>query len=122
MSVKSSALFWLGIAGGVALLYYLAKKEVSAAASAINPLNPENVFNTGATDIYQATTGSQGSIGTDIYNLLHPGQAPAVPNATYFVYDAAGNLEYDNNGNLMLSGYPPGTPQNPNPNPHVAGG
>ena len=121
MSTKNTALFWLAIGGGIALLYYLAKKEVTAAANAINPLNPGNVFNTATTDLYQTVTGSQGSIGTDLYNILNPGQAPAVPNATYFVYDANGNLEYDSNGNLKLSSYPPGTLQNPNPNPHLTG-
>ena len=118
MNAKREALFWLAIAAGVGLLYYLAKKELGAAATAVNPLNPNNVFNTGATSLYQGITGSQGSIGTDIYNALHPGQASTTPGASYFVYDASGNLEYDSGGNLLTSSYPPGTPQNPYPNPH----
>lgn len=120
MSAKSTALVWLGIAGGVALLYYLAKKEVTAAANAVNPLNPNNVFNTATTDVYQSLTGSQGDIGTDLYNLLHPGNPATSGTPMYFVYDANGALEYDSNGNLLTSNYPPGSAQNPNPNPNAA--
>ncbi|MBC3930364.1 hypothetical protein [Undibacterium curvum] len=42
------------------------------ALNAINPLNDDNVINTGAIDLYQKVTGSKGTIGTDLYDWLHP--------------------------------------------------
>lgn len=64
----------LGIAAliGGYLLYRKASGVVGTAAQAINPANPENIINQGATSVYQSVTGSSGSIGGDIYDLLHP--------------------------------------------------
>ena len=39
--------------------------------SAINPMDENNIFNTGANTVYKAITGSDGTIGTDIYNATH---------------------------------------------------
>ena len=108
---QKSALFWVTLIGGGGLvLYYLSKKAASAVGSAVS---------TAATDVgqtvaspfewlYSAVTGN-----TPMQTFDTTGGS-----GTYFVYDANGNLTYDANNNLVLSQYPPGTPQNPNPNPH----
>lgn len=40
----------------------------AAVARALNPFNNDNIINRGATSVYQAVTGSEGTIGTDIYD------------------------------------------------------
>ena len=110
--MKTSNFIVLLGAGGL-LAYYLIKKG----AAAINPLNPNNVANTSFNALYQGVTGSQGSLGTDLYNTLNP-YNPNSGTSTYFVYDANGNLTRDSSGNLVLSSYPPGSTQNPYPNPN----
>ncbi|MFZ6686404.1 hypothetical protein ACO0K0_01505 [Undibacterium sp. SXout11W] len=50
----------------------------SAAVSAVNPMNPDNVINQGATSVYQNTTGSTGSIGSDIYDWFHPSEGKSL--------------------------------------------
>lgn len=37
----------------------------------LNPANPQNPVNEAAVGVYQWLTGSQGTIGTDIYNYTH---------------------------------------------------
>lgn len=59
------------------LLYIGARKAAEQAAEvieAVTPWNPENVFNQGAVGVYQAVSGSEGSIGSDLYDLLHPAE------------------------------------------------
>jgi len=68
------ALIGAGVAGLVAI--YLAKKTVDAvpkALEAVNPFNYDNVINQGATSLYQWATGSNGTIGTDLYDATHGG-------------------------------------------------
>lgn len=64
----------LAIGGGLVAVY-LAKKAGGAAASAVNAVNPfnnDNVINRGFTSVYQTVTGSEGTLGTDIYDITHP--------------------------------------------------
>lgn len=49
-----------------------------------NPLNQNNLANQGFDSLYQGVTGSQGTLGADIYNWTHPDagaptQTPTVP-------------------------------------------
>lgn len=62
--------------GGVAVVfYYLAKKEAGAAVStvekAVNPASTQNVAYKTASAIF-APAGQ--TIGTELYNITHPGQ------------------------------------------------
>jgi hypothetical protein len=41
---------------------------------AINPMNNDNVINQGATSVYQAVTGSDVTIGSDLYGATHFGE------------------------------------------------
>ena len=64
------------IVGGVAVLgaWYLKNKAVETvkdAGQAVNPLNPDNIFNRGAQSIWDQFTDGKGTIGTDIYDWLH---------------------------------------------------
>jgi len=43
------------------------------ALQAINPLNNENIISQGAEAAYRGATGSTGSMGTDLYDVLHDG-------------------------------------------------
>lgn len=69
---------WLLIGAGAAavvVLALVARKGVivaADAAQAINPLNNDNVINRGFTSVYQTVTGSEGTLGTDIYDFTHP--------------------------------------------------
>lgn len=65
------------IVGGVAVLgaWWLKGRAVQAvkdAGQAVNPVNPENIFNRGAQSLWDQFTDGQGSIGTDIYDWLNP--------------------------------------------------
>jgi len=69
---------WIGAGVGVLVVAYLTKKAANALVDtgtkighAINPLNDDNIFNQGATDLYQWMSGSEGSIGGDIWDYLH---------------------------------------------------
>lgn len=55
---------------GLVLLY--GAKKIADVLPAIDPSNPDNWVNTHVTDAYQGLTGSKGSIGTDLYDVLHP--------------------------------------------------
>jgi len=62
-----------------AMVVWAAKQTAKAAVDgvkevgeAINPLNDENVFNKGATNAYQNITGSDQSMGADLYDYMHP--------------------------------------------------
>lgn len=58
----------------VAGWYVLNKSSevISEGLDAINPANNDNIINQGAIDLYQKVTGSTGTIGTDLYDWLHP--------------------------------------------------
>lgn len=66
-------------AAGLVLAYMVyrgagaAAEAVGDAAQAINPMNNDNVINQGATSFYRFLTGSDGTIGTDIYDVVHGG-------------------------------------------------
>lgn len=57
---------------GVIWLVRQFPNAVSATADALNPANPDNIINQGATAAYQGVTGSTGTIGGDIYDATHP--------------------------------------------------
>ena len=67
------------VVAGLALAYALYKGAgavadvVGDAAQAVNPLNNDNVINRGFTSIYQGVTGSEGTLGTDVYDIVHSG-------------------------------------------------
>ena len=66
-------------AAGLALVFIVYKgagkaaELVGDAAQAINPLNNENIINRAANGGYQWATGSDGSIGTDLWDAVHGG-------------------------------------------------
>ena len=71
------------------------------ALNAINPLNNDNVINTGAIDLYQKVTGSKGTIGTDLYDWLNPDKSTWGTN----IYGQPGydpyKAETDKKGNVV---------------------
>jgi hypothetical protein len=74
--IANNKYVWIG--GGIALCValYLAKRGADAVGeglNAINPMDPDNIINRGATDLYQWATGSTGTIGGDIYDVTHDG-------------------------------------------------
>lgn len=84
MSLKGDVIA-IGVAGVVLIAAsWLAKRKLtqagSAAANAVNPFNNDNVINQGAQSIWQAVTGSTGTIGGDIYDYFHPSNTQPVQN------------------------------------------
>jgi hypothetical protein len=87
--MEDKTLFLIGAgAAAVVLAVLLVKKGASVvgdavgdAANAINPLNNDNIINRGFHSVYDAVTDGQGTLGTDIYDALHPEQinAPGQP-------------------------------------------
>lgn len=74
MSTATNIKIGLAIAGGIAL-FLVARKAGQVAGDvvhAVNPLNNDNIINRGFTDVYQTVTGSDGTLGTDIYDFTHP--------------------------------------------------
>lgn len=73
---------WKTVAAGVAgivLLGWLAKREAGEALAAVNPVDPDNVINQGANEVFQAVSGNEvDSIGTWLYGLLHPHAGEAI--------------------------------------------
>lgn len=69
-------LILLGV--GAVTAWYLSSKAVDVAkdvGQAINPINHDNIFNQGANSLFQAITGdTQNTIGTWIYEKLHPNE------------------------------------------------
>jgi hypothetical protein len=82
--LQKNVLTWGGLAAAAYLAYEYFAGEVASAANAIDPLNPNNVFNTAANAVVAAVPGadSGGTIGTDIYSATHvwvvqsPGATP----------------------------------------------
>jgi hypothetical protein len=67
---------WIGGAVAAVAALLLARRAAGAlgdAAEAVNPFNNDNVINRGVTSVYQNVTGSDGTIGTDIYDATHGG-------------------------------------------------
>jgi hypothetical protein len=44
----------------------------SATVTAVNPTSSDNLANRAAVSIYQTVTGSTGTMGSDLYDWLHP--------------------------------------------------
>lgn len=93
MSTDNKYLIIGAAVAGLALAYMIKKKAQDAAdklgqlakdaadaaaraAQAINPFNNDNVINQEVTREYQDITGSNGTIGTDLYDLNHNAQTP----------------------------------------------
>ena len=79
--MKKSDLLIIG-AGAVAAVVaiWLAKKTatvavdvVKTAATAINPFNNDNIINQGFNGLYTAATGSDSTLGSDVYDVTHNG-------------------------------------------------
>jgi hypothetical protein len=51
---------------GVLVIGLFLKKTLSDAGQAINPVNPDNVFNRTFNSVYRAVTGSRNTLGEDI--------------------------------------------------------
>jgi hypothetical protein len=74
---KYGALIALG-AGAVLVIGYFAKKAVSATATAINPVNHDNVFSNSVSAVGGALTNdSSWSLGQQLFDWVHPSDASA---------------------------------------------
>lgn len=81
MIISDNKFLIIGLGIGAAVIAALVLKKAATvgvevigdAAQAINPLNQNNVINQGANSIYQAATGSKGSMGGDFYDATHGG-------------------------------------------------
>ena len=66
----------IALTGGIMALYlfsrYYLVKDIGAIAAKIDPTDPENVIFDWFTRGYQAVTGSEETLGADIYDLTHP--------------------------------------------------
>lgn len=72
----------IGAAVAGLALAYVVYRTGSKVATALNPMDSNNVINQGVTGFYQAVTGSTGSIGTDFYDATHGGALDGVVNPT----------------------------------------
>lgn len=76
MSIKTQiALFGVAVVAAVLLMPSLTRKAGQVAAdvgAAINPLNQNNVFNTGFNATTKAVTGSDLTLGSWLYEKLNP--------------------------------------------------
>jgi len=61
--------------GGIVVVYWLwkgqLKHDTKAVAQAINPVNPDNVFNRAFEGSYQGIVGSDQPPGADLYDKSH---------------------------------------------------
>lgn len=67
----------IGAGIGLCVALYLAKRGADAVGKgldAINPTDPNNIINRAAESVYQTVTGSDGTIGGDIYDATHGGR------------------------------------------------
>ncbi|MGZ3319660.1 MAG: hypothetical protein ACXU9C_01625 [Xanthobacteraceae bacterium] len=75
--LKTETLVMLGVAlAAVYLVQKAGSKVVQAAKDVVpyvNPADEKNVINQGVQSLYQAVTGSTGTIGGDIYDVTHDG-------------------------------------------------
>lgn len=60
---------------GLAFVLYKAGGLAGDALEAVNPLNNDNIINRGVTSVYQGATGSDQTMGADLYDLTHPAAA-----------------------------------------------
>jgi len=95
-----SDLILIGVGVALVAAWYLKKGASSVidaagtAAQAVNPANPNNVINQGATSVYQAATGSNDTIGGSLYNFFH-GDAGAVATAPTSTAPKSGQVTID---------------------------
>lgn len=62
----------VAVIGVVALVAYSqAKKDAAALAQAVNPADENNVVNSYFNQLYQTVTGSDQTLGADIYDMTH---------------------------------------------------
>ncbi|MGA9853409.1 MAG: hypothetical protein WBR15_10840 [Gammaproteobacteria bacterium] len=108
----------VGAAIGLWVLY----EAITNGLEALNPFNNGNIINNGFNSAYQSLTGSSGTLGSDLYDLLNPNAANGSgTSSSYFVYDANGNLVQSPDGSgPETSSSPPGSSGNPYPNPDAA--
>lgn len=73
--MDKKTLMMIGAGAVVAVVGIVALKKASGAAGdalqKVNPFNNDNIINQGFTSLYQALTGSAGTIGTDFYDIMH---------------------------------------------------
>lgn len=67
--------FYILLGLGLLGVWYTKAKAVEVvkdAGQAINPVNPDNIFNSGVNSVLQAVTGEEhATLGTKIYEWLH---------------------------------------------------
>ncbi len=78
-----------GILAGIGIVAYVGWKAYKAAgnitgaikgtAHALNPVNPDNIFATGANKVVSALAGRETSLGSFIYDLVHPSSPTSSP-------------------------------------------
>lgn len=115
--MEKKTLFIIGAGAVLAgVLVYVLKKTADAVGDAagqmfdaINPTNNDNVINKGFTNVYQSATGSDGTLGTDIYDLFHKQEPISNPQAPFInVPGTAGFDKYktwtDADGHSISSG------------------
>lgn len=85
----------IAMLAGLIVAVYLGYELVKH-ISLFNPASPNNLVNTGFNGFYQDLTGSEGTLGTDLGNIIDPvgnvNASPAVPMC--FKRTAAGALVY----------------------------
>lgn len=74
MKLTNSQMLMILVAGGL-LLWYTKNKAgeaVLAVGNAVNPVNPDNIFNSGVNAIGSSISGdSEWTLGTWIYDVTH---------------------------------------------------
>lgn len=61
---------YLIIAGVLTALVVISKAR-EVITKDLNPADPDNIINRGFESVYQTVTGSNGTLGGDIYDILH---------------------------------------------------
>lgn len=72
MQLSNQTILLIAAGVGGILLVSSAKARAAAVIQEINPVNPDNLVNRSFLKIYGSFTDGQGTLGTDIYELLHP--------------------------------------------------
>ena len=84
-------------AGGVA------GDALANAANAINPFNNDNIINRAFTDLYQGVTGSDDTLGGDIYDITH---IPEENKIGYTPKPTSGQIARQENIGSIMPAYP----------------